>query len=161
MPPNVTTVFSNAHNLRAALPLAHLVIGAVLRRGEKAPTLITRDLLKLMMHRSVIVDVAVDQGGSVETCRPTTHSQPTFIEEDIVHYCVTNMPGAVAGTSTFALTNVTASYVLKLANMGYDQAMKEDTGMRSGLNIALGKVVLPAVADLFGLPCTAPEAFLK
>jgi alanine dehydrogenase len=161
MPPNVTTVFSNAHNLRAALPHAHLVVGAVLKRGDKAPTLITRDLLKLMMPRSVIVDVAVDQGGAVETCRPTTHSQPTFIEEDVVHYCVTNMPGAVAGTSTYALTNVTAGYVLKLASIGYAQAMREDPGVRSGLNIALGRVVLPAIADLFGYPCTSPEAFLK
>ena len=161
MPPNVTTIYSNAHNLRAALPHAHLVIGAVLKRGDRAPTLITRDLLKLMMPRSVIVDVAVDQGGSVETCRPTTHSQPTFIEEDVVHYCVTNMPGAVAGTSTYALTNVTASYVLNLANMGYDQAVKADPGIRSGLNIANGQVVLPAIADLFALPCVTPEAILQ
>jgi alanine dehydrogenase len=161
MPANVTTVFSNAHNLRAALPHAHLVVGAVLKRGDKAPTLITRELLKLMMPRSVIVDVAVDQGGAVETCRPTTHSHPTFIEEDVVHYCVTNMPGAVAGTSTYALTNVTSGYVLKLANLGYAEAMKQDAGMRSGLNIAYGRVVLPAIAELFGLPCVSPEDILQ
>lgn len=161
MPANVTTVFSNAHNLRAALPHAHLVIGAVLKRGDKAPTLITRDLLKLMMPRSVIVDVAVDQGGAVETCHPTTHSHPTFIEEDVVHYCVANMPGAVAGTSTYALTNVTSGYVLKLANLGYAEAMKQDAGIRNGLNIAHGKVVLPAVAELFGLPFVSSEDILQ
>ncbi|MDO8589139.1 MAG: alanine dehydrogenase [Armatimonadota bacterium] len=161
MPPNVTTIYSNAHNIRAALPHAHLVIGAVLKRGARSPTLITRDMLKLMMPRSVIVDVAVDQGGSVETCRPTTHSQPVFIEEDVVHYCVTNMPGAVAGTSAYALTNVTGGYVLKIANHGYAQAMREDPGIRSGLNIAFGKVVLPAIAEQFGLPCVTPESVLK
>ena len=160
MPPNVTTIYSNKHNIRAALPHAHLVVGAVLKRGARTPTLITKDMLKLMMPRSVIVDVAVDQGGVVETCHPTTHSNPIFMEDDIVHYCVSNMPGAVAGTSTYALTNVTAGYVLRLANLGLKRAMDEDKGIRTGLNIAYGKVTLSEVAEVFGLPFSEPESVL-
>ncbi len=152
MPPNVTTLFSNSYNIKNAIASADLVIGAVLRHGAKTPVLVTREMLKLMRPRAVIVDIAVDQGGAFETSRPTTHSHPTFIEEGIVHYCVANMPGAVAGTSTYALTNVTGRYVLQIANKGLGSALTENPALRRGLNIAGGKVVHPAVAELFGHP---------
>src|SRR5205085_7754428 len=123
MPRNVFTLYSNAVNIRRMLREADLLIGAVLIRGDRAPVLVTRKMLELMKPGAVIVDVAVDQGGCVETIRPTTHSHPIYIEEGIVHYGVTNMPGAVAGTSTYALTNVTLPYVRLLADRGWQQAM--------------------------------------
>lgn len=161
MPPNVTTLMSNSYNIRAVLKDADLVVGAVLRHGARTPVLVTREMLKLMKPRAVIVDVAVDQGGRFETTRPTTHSNPVYIEEGIVHYCVANMPGAVAGTSTYALTNATGRYILQLANKGWKQALADSAALRKGLNIAYGKVTLAAVAELFGYEVTPVEALLS
>ena len=121
--------------------------------GAKAPFLVRRDDLKRMPRAPVIIDVAIDQGGCIETSRPTTHSQPTYIEEDVVHYCVTNMPGAVGRTSTYALTNVTLPYVLQLANKGFDKAVSENAALRHGVNIHQGKVNNAAVAETFALEC--------
>jgi alanine dehydrogenase len=153
MPPNVTTLYSDRHNILDSLTNADLLIGAVLIPGAKAPYLVRRADLKRMPRRSVIIDVAIDQGGCVETSRPTTHSQPTFIEEDVVHYCVTNMPGAVGRTSTYALTNVTLPYVLQLAKKGFAQAIHENAALAQGVNIHAGKITSPAVAETFNLPC--------
>lgn len=150
MPPNVTTLFSDRHNIRDCLSRADLVIGAVLIPGARAPRLIARDDLKRMIPRAVIIDVAIDQGGCVETAHPTTHSNPTYIVDDVVHYCVANMPGAVGRTSTYALTNVTLPYALQIANKGIDQAVADHAGVRDGVNIRLGKVTNPAVAATFG-----------
>src|SRR5262245_50341567 len=155
MPRNVTTLFSDRHNILDALQRADLVIGAVLIPGAKAPYLARREDLKRMPPRSVIIDVAIDQGGCVETSRPTTHSQPTYIVDDVVHYCVTNMPGAVGRTSTYALTNVTLPYVLQLASKGLDRAIAENAGLREGVNVRSGQVTNPAVAATFGLECVA------
>lgn len=160
MPANVTTLMSNSYNIRAALKDADLVVGAVLRPGAKTPVLVTREMLKLMKPRAVIVDVAVDQGGCFETTHPTTHTNPVFMEEGIVHYCVANMPGAVAGTSTYALTNATGRYMLQLANKGWKQALKDSAALRKGLNIAYGKVTLPAVAEQFGYEPTTVDSVL-
>lgn len=153
MPRNVTTLFSDRHNILDSLERADLVIGAVLIPGARAPYLVRRADLKRMPHRAVIIDVAIDQGGCVETSRPTTHSQPTYIVDDVVHYCVTNMPGAVGRTSTYALTNVTLPYVLQLAKKGPDRALQENPGLAQGLNIRAGRVTNPAVAQTFGLEC--------
>ncbi|HEY8502975.1 MAG TPA: alanine dehydrogenase [Gemmataceae bacterium] len=153
MPKNVITVFSDRHNILAAIRRADLVIGAVLIPGARTPKLIRRDDLRLMPPRAVLIDVAIDQGGCVETSRPTTHSDPTFIVDDIVHYCVTNIPGAVGRTSTYALTNVTLPYVLQIANKGLDAAARENPGLGEGINIRGGKVTNPAVAATFGLEC--------
>lgn len=153
MPRNVTTLFSDRHNIMDSLIRADLVIGAVLIPGAKAPRLVRREDLKRMTPRAVIIDVAIDQGGCVETARPTTHSQPTFIVDDIVHYCVTNMPGAVGRTSTYALTNVTLPYVLQLAKKGFERAVAENAGLAHGVNICRGKVTNSAVAETFHLPC--------
>jgi alanine dehydrogenase len=155
MPPNVTTLFSDRHNILESIARADLVIGAVLIPGARAPFLIRRDDLKRMVPRAVIVDVAIDQGGCVETSRPTTHSKPTYIVDDIVHYCVTNMPGAVGRTSTYALTNVTLPYVMQLAAKGVDRATRDNPGLAQGVNIRQGKVTNPAVAATFGLDCAA------
>jgi len=155
MPPNVTTVFSDRHNVLDSIQRADLVIGAVLIPGAKAPHLVRRDDLKRMPTRAVIIDVAIDQGGCVETARPTTHSNPTYIVDDIVHYCVTNMPGAVGRTSTYALTNVTLPYVLQLARKGLERAIRENRGLAEGVNIHRGQVTNPAVAETFHLPCGA------
>jgi len=152
MPPNVTTLYSDRHNTLDCLTRADLLIGAVLIPGAKAPYLVRRDDLKRMPKRAVIIDVAIDQGGCVETSRPTTHSKPTFIEEDVVHYCVTNMPGAVGRTSTYALCNVTLPYALQLANKGFDQAVCNNPALAHGVNIRAGRVTNPAVAETFGLP---------
>lgn len=151
MPPHVMTQFSNEYNIRKHLANHDLVVGGVLVKGGKAPKLITRDMLKLMHPGAVIVDVAVDQGGCVETTRPTTHEDPTYIIDDVVHYCVANMPGAVPYTSTIALTNVTLPYVLKLADMGWEQATETDPSLKKGLNIVKGKVVYEEIADAFDL----------
>jgi alanine dehydrogenase len=125
----------------------------VLIPGARAPHLVRRDDLKRMPHRAVIIDVAIDQGGCVETSRPTTHGQPTYLIDDVVHYCVTNMPGAVGRTSTYALTNVTLPYVLQLARKGFDKAVADNPALRQGVNIHGGKVTNPAVAATFGLEC--------
>jgi alanine dehydrogenase len=153
MPRNVTTLYSDRHNILDSLARADLLIGAVLIPGARAPYLVRRGDLKVMPSRAVIIDVAIDQGGCVETSHPTTHSNPTFIVDDIVHYCVTNMPGAVGRTSTYALTNVTLRYVLQLAKKGFRQAVAENTALAQGVNISEGKVVSPAVAETFGLQC--------
>jgi len=151
MPNNVTTLFSNRHNILDCLRVSDLVIGAILIPGAKAPRLVTREDLKRMPPRAVIIDVAIDQGGCFETSRPTTHAEPTFIVDDIVHYCVTNMPGAVGRTSTQALTNVTLPYVLQLANKGPDRAVEENFALAQGVNIKAGKVTNEAVAATFGM----------
>lgn len=161
MPQNVFTLFSNAVNLRRMLREADLLIGAVLIRGDRAPVLVTRQMVASMKPGAVIVDVAIDQGGCVETIRPTTHRHPVYIEEGVVHYGVTNMPGAVAGTSTFALTNVTLPYVQRLANRGWRQALRESRALRQGLNLAEGHVVLDALAELYDLPLTPVGELLE
>jgi alanine dehydrogenase len=153
MPRNVTTLYSDRHNILDGLARADLLIGAVLIPGARAPFLVRRDDLKKMPHRAVIIDVAIDQGGCVETSKPTTHSQPIYIIDDVVHYCVTNMPGAVGRTSTYALTNVTLPYVLQLAKKGFDRATAENAGLAEGVNIRAGKVTNAAVAETFGLEC--------
>jgi len=154
MPPNVKTLYSNRLNILECISRADLVIGAVLIPGAKAPFLVRREDLKKMIPRAVIVDVAIDQGGCVETSKPTTHSQPTYIVDDIVHYCVANMPGAVGRTSTYALTNVTTPFALQLANLGVDKAVKQSQALATGLNVHRGKVTHPAVAEAFNLEYT-------
>jgi alanine dehydrogenase len=153
MPKNVTTLFSDRHNILDCLQRADLLIGAVLIPGARAPYLVRRDDLQRMPHRAVIIDVAIDQGGCVETSQPTTHSKPTYIVHDVVHYCVTNMPGAVGRTSTYALTNVTLPYVLQLANKGLERATRDNPGLARGVNIRQGQVTNPAVAQTFGFDC--------
>lgn len=152
MPANVNTLFSDRHNIREQLQLADLVIGAVLVEGARAPRLIRREDLKLMKPGSVIIDVAVDQGGCVETTRPTTHSNPTYVVDGIVHYCVTNMPGAVGRTSTHALCNVTLPYVLRLANQGLAESALADSGFANAINMHQGNVTNRPVAETFHLP---------
>jgi alanine dehydrogenase len=147
MPANVKTIFSDPFTIREHLVEADLVVGAVLIPGAKAPRLITRQDLVAMKNGSVIVDVAIDQGGSVETARPTTHQQPTYVVEGVVHYCVTNMPGAVGRTSTIALCNATLPYALKIANKGYEKAAAEDPGFGEGINMVSGRVTNSAVAE--------------
>ncbi len=151
MPANCTTLFSNAYNIRKVLRYADLVVGAVLIPGAKAPSLVTRDDLKMMNEGAVIVDVAVDQGGCVETTKPTTHSNPTYIVDGVVHYSVANMPGAVGRTSTYGLTNVTLPYARILARDGWSKAVRENHGIRTGANIVEGKVTYEAVARAFQL----------
>jgi alanine dehydrogenase len=155
MPKNVTTLFSDRHNILDSLERADLVIGAVLIPGARAPYLVRSGDLKRMRPRAVVIDVAIDQGGCFETSRPTTHSKPTYMIDDVVHYCVTNMPGAVGRTSTYALTNVTLPYVLQLAKKGFQKAIAENQGLARGVNIHRGKVTNPAVAATFGLTCAA------
>lgn len=151
MPANVQLVFSNDHLIKEHLALADLVIGAVLIPGARCPVLIKREYLKLMKPGAVIVDVGVDQGGCVETIRPTTHAEPTYIVDGIVHYGVANMPGAVGRTSTFALTNATLPYVLRLANLGYRKATQGDPGLAEGMEVYRGTVTNEAVAKCFGM----------
>jgi alanine dehydrogenase len=147
MPPNVNMLYSDRQVIREQLPLADLVIGAVLIPGAKAPCLVGREELKLMKPGSVIIDVAIDQGGCIETSRPTSHSDPTFIEEEVLHYCVTNMPGAVGRTSTFALCNVTLPWAIELANRGILPAARELNPIRTAINVHDGRIVNQAVAD--------------
>ena len=149
-PANIKTLYSSEFNIRAELPTTDLVVGAVLIPGAKAPHLITRDMLSTMEKGSVLVDVAIDQGGCFETSRPTTHSEPVYEVDGIIHYCVANIPGAVPCTSTLALTNATLPYAVKLADMGWEKACETDSGLKKGLNIVNGKVVFPAVAEAFG-----------
>ncbi len=157
MPANVNTVFSDRHNVVEQLQRADLVVGAVLIPGAKAPRLVLADDLKLMKPGAVVIDVAIDQGGCVETSRPTTHAEPTYIVEDVVHYCVTNMPGAVGRTSTYALSNVTFPYVKRLANEGLAAATAKDEGFAAAVNTFGGRVTNQAVAETFGLPFTPYE----
>ena len=153
MPANVNVLFSDRHTIREQLKLADLVVGAVLIPGARAPRLVEGTDLRFMKPGSVIIDVAIDQGGCIETSRPTSHSQPTYVENDVVHYCVTNMPGAVGRTSTYALCNVTLPWVLQLANHGIEAAIQNSESLRTSLNIFQGAVVNSAVATTFGLPC--------
>jgi alanine dehydrogenase len=160
MPKNVHTMVSNDYVLRDLVKTSDLIIGGVLIPGAKAPKLITRDMLKTMRPGTVLVDVAVDQGGCIETCKPTTHENPTFIIDDVVHYCVANMPGAVPYTSTLALTNATLPYAVKLAGQGWKKACNENLDLKKGLNVISGKVVYKAVADAFNLPYVDVKEFL-
>lgn len=154
MAKNVTTMMSNPFNIREVIKKADLVIGAVLIAGAKAPKLITKDMLKLMKEGSVVVDVSVDQGGCIETCKPTTHANPTFVVNGVVHYCVANMPGAVPFTSTIALTNATLPYAVELANKGWHKACDESEELKLGLNMIDGVITYKGVADAFNLPYT-------
>ncbi|HEY8289447.1 MAG TPA: alanine dehydrogenase [Acetobacteraceae bacterium] len=149
--PRATTLFATAEAIEHAVVAADLVIGAVLVPGAAAPKLVSRDMVRRMRSGSVLVDIAIDQGGCFETSRPTTHSDPTYVDEGVVHYCVTNMPGAVARTSTFALTNATLPFVLALAGKGWRQALDDDPHLRNGLNIEDGRVTHPAVARALGM----------
>src|SRR5713226_9291460 len=156
LPPNVDPLFSNRHNLIEQLRKADVVIGAVLLPGAKAPKLVRREDLKLMKPGSVIVDVAVDQGGCIETSKPTTHEHPTYVVDGIIHYAVANMPGGVPRTSTLALTNATFPYAKRLARSGWQEACKRDHALFLGLNVVQGHVVYPAVAEAFGFAATDP-----
>lgn len=151
MADNIDTVFSTEANIRAMLPEVDLVIGAVLIPGAKAPNLIQRDMLEEIKSGAVLVDVAIDQGGCIETSKGTSHDHPTFKVDDVIHYCVTNMPGAVPYTSTLGLTNVTLPYVIDLANKGWEKATEDDPELRKGLNIIAGNIVYKDVADAFGM----------
>jgi alanine dehydrogenase len=151
MPPNVNALFSDRHTIREELRLADLVIGSVLIKGAKAPHLATREDLRLMKPGSVIIDVAIDQGGCFETSRPTTHKDPTYLVDDVLHYCVTNMPGAVGRTSTFALCNVTLPWVIRLVKMGVEKAIKECPAIKTAANVVSGRVTNRPVAETFAL----------
>ncbi len=161
MPKNVQTVMSNHYNIVAEIKDADLVVGGVLIPGAKAPHLITRDMLKLMKPGTVLVDVAVDQGGCIETCKPTTHENPTFEIDGIIHYCVANMPGAVPYTSTLALTNATLPYAIQLANKGWKKACSENEELKKGLNTIGDKIVYKGVSDAFNMPLSNVDDFLK
>jgi alanine dehydrogenase len=161
MPANVVLIHSNRHNVLEEITSADLVIGAVLVTGAKAPRLVRREDLKLMRPGSVIVDVAVDQGGCVETIHPTTHENPTYVVDGVIHYGVANMPGGVPRTSTLALTNATFPYALQLANKGWQQALKANAALLKGLNMVDGHITYPGVADAFGMPYHEPTRFLQ
>ncbi len=152
LPKNVKTVYSNEYNVREAIKQSDLIVGAVLIPGAKAPSLITRDMLKTMRPGTVMVDVAIDQGGCFETSKATTHEDPIYVVDEVIHYCVANMPGAVPYTSTLALTNATLPYALQLANKGWKKACKENKELELGLNVVDGKVVYKGVAEAFNLP---------
>ncbi len=158
--PSVRTVYSNSAALEAAVVAADLVIGAVLIPGARTPRLVTATMVKQMNAGAVIVDVAIDQGGCAETSHPTTHAEPTFVVNGVVHYCVANMPGAVPRTSTQALNNATLPYVLRIAEAGPIAAMRADTGLRAGLNVHGGRIFEPAVASALGKRCHTPEDLL-
>ncbi|HYQ86327.1 MAG TPA: alanine dehydrogenase [Bacteroidota bacterium] len=159
MPKNVVTVMSHPYNILTAIRKADLLIGAVLIPGARAPHLVTRAMLKEMKPGSVIIDVSVDQGGCVETCKPTTHENPTYVIDGIVHYCVANMPGAVPFTSTLALTNATLPYATEIATKGFAKAVATNKEIRWGVNIVAGKITYKRVADAFGLPFEPLENF--
>jgi alanine dehydrogenase len=161
MPANVTLIYSNRHNILEQISTADLVVGAVLITGAVAPRLIRKEDLKTMQPGAVIVDVAIDQGGCVETIHATTHENPTYVVDGIIHYGVANMPGGVPRTSTLALTNATFPYAKELAKKGWKQALKDNPALRKGLNIVDGKVTYPAVAEAFGLPFTPPDSYLN
>jgi alanine dehydrogenase len=155
MPANVNTMFSDRHTIRQQLALADLVIGAVLIAGARAPRLVSAEDLGRMKPGAVIIDVAIDQGGCVETARPTTHSEPTYIEQGVVHYCVTNMPGAVGRTSTYALCNVTFPYIQRIVDAGLDASAAADCGLAEAVNVHQGKLTNRAVAESLGMACEA------
>ncbi|NBW70598.1 MAG: alanine dehydrogenase [Bacteroidetes bacterium] len=161
MPKNITTLFSSEANIRAMLPTVDLIIGAVLKPGAKAPHLITREMLSHMRPGTVLVDVAIDQGGCFETSKPTTHQDPVYFVDEILHYCVANMPGAVPYTSTLGLTNVTLPYAVALANKGWKQAVKDDVELLKGVNIVEGTIVYQDVADAFGFECSSIQEFIS
>ncbi len=161
MAANVKTQYSSEYNIREAIKTADLVIGGVLIPGAKAPKLITKDMLATMKPGAVIVDVAIDQGGCFETSKPTTHAEPTYVVDGVVHYCVANMPGAVPYTSTLALTNATLPYAVQLANKGWQQACKDNADLRLGLNVVNGKVVYEGVSQAFGLDYTPVSEVLN
>ncbi len=161
MPKNVVTLASNPYNIRNAVSRADVVIGAVLIPGAKAPKLVTREMLKDMKEGSVIVDVSVDQGGCIETCHPTTHENPTYVVDGVLHYCVANMPGAVPYTSTVALTNSTLPYAIEIAGSGWEKAVKSSREIKMGLNMAYGKITYQHVAEAFDFEYTPLEEVLK
>ena len=161
MPANVITMYSNEYNIRQLIKSHDLIVGAVLIPGAKAPNLITRDMLKEMQPGTVLVDVAVDQGGCIETTKPTTHEDPIYIIDEVVHYCVANMPGAVPYTSTIALTNATLPYAIELADKGWQQACRKSMPLALGLNVIDGKVVYKGVADAFGLEYVDVQEFIS
>ena len=160
MPANVILIYSNRHNILEQISTADLVVGAVLIPGAVAPRLIRREDLKLMQPGSVIVDVAIDQGGCVETIKATTHEDPTYVVDGVIHYGVANMPGGVPRTSTLALTNATFPYAMQLANKGWKKALRDSVPLQRGLNIVEGEVTYPGVAEAFGLPLASVEKFL-
>ncbi len=157
----LNTLYSTLDAIETHVTDADLVIGAVLLPGHAAPKLISREMIRRMRPGSAFVDIAIDQGGCSETSRPTTHADPTYVEEGVIHYCVTNMPGAVPRTSTFALNNATLPFVLALADKGWERALREDPHLADGLNVCLGKLVIRAVAEDLGLPYTPREAVLR
>lgn len=159
--PALKTMFSTPASIEEAVTQADLVVGAVLIPGKSAPRLVTREMVKKMPAGSVIVDVAIDQGGCIETSKPTTHSDPTYVVDGVLHYCVTNMPAACARTSTEGLTNATLPYALKLANLGYKKALKEDIGFMNGLNVYGGKITNSFVAEDLGYEYHSPESVLQ
>jgi len=161
MPRNCFPVVSSPANIRKLLKESDLVVGAVLIPGATAPRLITREMLKLMKKGSVIVDVAIDQGGCIETAKPTTHDDPIYEVDGIIHYCVANMPGAVSMTSTLALTNATLPYALELADKGYKKAAQENPELAKGINVIAGKITYPGVADAFSLENTSLESVIN
>lgn len=161
LPANVNTLMSTEYNIRHLIKDADLIIGAVLIPGAKAPNLVTRDMLKEMKPGTVLIDVAVDQGGCIETCKPTTHEDPTYEIDGIIHYCVANMPGAVPYTSTVALTNATLPYAIQLANKGWKQACRDNRELLKGVNIVNGTIVYEAVAQAFGLDFSPIEHLLN
>ena len=161
MPMNVITLMSNTHNMRRMVQAADLLIGAVLVTGDRAPVLVTREMISTMKPGAVVVDVAVDQGGCIETTHPTTHDDPTYIVDDIIHYCVANMPGALARTSTFALANATFPYLIKIAENGYIKASLNDKAIGRGVNMVNGAVVKKEIADLFGLDHVPLQDIIK
>jgi alanine dehydrogenase len=156
----ITTLYSNAHAVEESVLAADLVIGGVLIPGAAAPKLVTRDMIARMKKGAVVVDVAIDQGGCFETSRPTTHAEPTYVVDGVIHYCVANMPGAVARTSTFALNNATIAHGLSLADMGWQAAMRANPHLKAGLNVAGGKVTFEAVAKDLGYAFTPPDTLL-
>jgi alanine dehydrogenase len=157
---NLVTVMSNRQNMAHAASYADLLIGAVLIPGAKAPRLVSESMVRAMRPGAVVVDVAIDQGGCIETARPTSHSDPTYLVDGVIHYCVTNMPGAVPRTSTYALSNVTLPYAQKLADQGFDAAVRSDAALAKGVNAYAGRITYGAVADAFGLPHTPLEEML-
>ncbi len=161
MPPNVITLMSDSHNIRELLKKADVIISSVLIHGGKAPKTITRDMLRSMKNGAVVVDVAIDQGGSLETSRPTTHENPIYEVDGVIHYCVANMPGAMPVTSTIALTNATLPYVVEIADKGYKRAILENPAISKGANIVLGKITYPNVAKAFGMKFTPVEEALR
>ena len=161
MPPNIKTLYSSTHNIEQELPHADVVIGSVLIPGAKAPHLVTRDMLKLMQPGALLVDVDIDQGGCYETSHPTTHSEPTYMLDGIIHYAVANIPGAVPRTSTLALTNATLPYAIRLAQMGWKAACAADKALAMGVNMVDGQVTCPGVAQAFDLPLTQIDSFLN